>query len=190
MENLTHTLFGLALAKAGLEEASPLATTALVISSNLPDIDFLLGLGDTLTSIKYHRGITHSFIGVVVLAAALTILLVLVDRRFRLRRDLFRRPLKPLRIFWFGVLGGVGHLFMDYTTSYGVGPLLPFNGQWFYGDIVFIADPWIWLILGSCAVWLTVKARTRSNPRTAISFFWIVAGGATCAAVALAFRTP
>jgi len=190
MENLTHTLFGLALAKAGLEDATPLATTTLIISSNLPDIDFLMGLDDTVSSLKYHRGITHSFVGVTILAAAITIVLGLVDRRFRLRRDPFRRPLKPLRIFWIAVLGGVGHLFMDFTTSYGVRPLLPFNGQWFYGDIVFIADPWIWLILGSCAVWLTVKARTRSNPRTAVSLFWIVVGGATSAAMALAFRAP
>jgi inner membrane protein len=25
---------------------------------------------------------------------------------------------------------------------------MPFNGRWFYGDSVFIIDPWIWLILG------------------------------------------
>ena len=86
MENLTHTLFGLALAKAGLENATPLATTTLVISSNLPDIDFLMGLDDTVSSLKYHRGITHSFVGVTILAAAITIVLGLVDRRFRLRR--------------------------------------------------------------------------------------------------------
>jgi inner membrane protein len=190
MENLTHTLFGLAVAKSGLERATPLATATLVISSNLPDIDLLMGLDDTASSLKYHRGITHSFVGLAVLAAALTVALVFVDRRFRLRRDPFRRPLKPLRIFWIAYLGGLGHLFMDFTTSYGVRPLMPFSSKWFYGDMVFIADPWIWLILGSCCVWLTIKVRARSNPRTAVSVFWIVVGAGTAAVVALAFRTP
>jgi inner membrane protein len=26
--------------------------------------------------------------------------------------------------------------------------LMPFNGRWFYGDSLFIIDPWIWLVLG------------------------------------------
>ena len=186
MENLSHTLFGLVLSKAGLEETSPLATTALVISSNLPDVDALFGArSGSLGYIKYHRGITHSFIGIACLAAILTLLLVYIDRRLRLRRDPFFRPARPGRIFWISVLGGLGHLLLDFTNNYGVRPLLPFDGRWFYGDLVFIADPWIWLILGAAAVWATTAFKNKSNYKGGITFIWL--GVAALASAVLLF---
>src|SRR5260370_39350928 len=100
MENLAHTLLGLSFAKAGLERVSPLATTALVISSNLPDIDVLSRVqGGAVSHLEYHRGFTHGFVGLLLVAAALTLGLMFIDRRLRLRRDPFRRPLRPMRIF-------------------------------------------------------------------------------------------
>jgi len=184
MENLAHTLLGLSFAKAGLERVTPLATTALVISSNLPDIDVLLRLeGGTVSYLKHHRGFTHGFVGLLVVAAALTLGLMFIDRRLRLRHDPFRRPLRPMRIFWLAYLGGLGHTFMDFTNSYGVRPLLPFSQRWFYGDIAFVVDPWIWLILGSAAVWLT----TTDAPR---AFLWMVIGTIAGLIVALALRHP
>jgi inner membrane protein len=32
-------------------------------------------------------------------------------------------------------------------NTYGVRLLEPFSHQWFYGDTLFIADPWIWIML-------------------------------------------
>ena len=88
MENLAHTLLGLSFAKAGLERATPLATTALVISSNLPDIDVLSRIeGGTVSYLQYHRSFTHGFIGLLLVAAALTLALMFIDRRLRLRHD-------------------------------------------------------------------------------------------------------
>jgi membrane-bound metal-dependent hydrolase YbcI (DUF457 family) len=181
MENLSHTLFGLVLSKAGLEEASPLATTALVISSNLPDIDAIFSArGGSLSYIAYHRGITHSFVGITCLAAILTLALVYVDRRLRLRRDPFFRPARPARIFWISILGGLGHLFLDFTNNYGVRPLLPFSGRWFYGDLIFVADPWIWLILGAAGVWATMALKNKSNHKGSLIMVWLaVAAGAS-----------
>jgi inner membrane protein len=184
MDNLTHTLLGLSIAKAGLERATPLATTTLIISSNLPDIDVLGRLeGGTLGYLEYHRGFTHGFVGLAVLAAALTLVLMFIDRRFRLRRDLFGRPLKPVRVFLLAYLGGAGHSFMDFTNSYGIRPLLPFSDRWFYGDIAFVVDPWIWLILGSALVWLT----TTDAARIAV---WVLVGIILSLIVGLALRHP
>ncbi|HSO75748.1 MAG TPA: metal-dependent hydrolase, partial [Blastocatellia bacterium] len=121
MENFSHTLLGLSLAKAGLERVTPLATTALIISSNLPDIDNLAWVfGGTVSSLEHHRGFTHSFLGIGVLAVVLTLALTFLDRRFRLHSDPFRRPLRPLRILLVSCLGGLGHAFMDFTNVYGV----------------------------------------------------------------------
>jgi inner membrane protein len=187
MENLSHTLFGLALSKAGLEEVSPLATTALVLSSNLPDIDILFGVrGGSLDYIKYHRGITHSFVGIACLAALLTLALIYVDRRLRLKRDPFFRPARPARIFWICILGGLGHLALDFANNYGIRPLLPFSGRWFYGDLIFIADPWIWLILGASAVWLTTALKNRSSHKNRLIMLWIVVGLMASAALVFA----
>lgn len=184
MENLAHTLLGLSFAKAGLERATPLATTALVISSNLPDIDVLSRLeGGTVSYLEHHRGFTHGFVGLAIIAAVLTLALMFMDRRFRLRRDPFRRPLRPVRIFLLAYLGGLGHSFMDFTNSYGVRPLRPFSSRWFYGDLAFVVDPWIWLILGSAVVWLTTTDAART-------LFWLVIGIIVSLVVALALRHP
>ncbi len=189
MENLAHTLLGLAVAKAGLERATPLATTALVISSNLPDIDVVVRVRGLTSYLEHHRGVTHSLVGLVVLAAVLAFLLAYLDRKFRLRRDPFRRPVRPARLFWVSLLGGLGHTFMDFTNTYGVRPLLPFSRRWFYGDLAFVVDPWIWLILGSGAVWLTTNAATRPNSRIALrAIFWLVLAVLASLLVALAFR--
>ena len=179
MENFAHTLLGLSLAKAGLERATPLATTALVVASNLPDIDVLMRVGgDTSAYLEYHRGFTHSFVGLALLALIITVVLTLIDRRFRLRRDHRRRPMRPLRLFWIAYLGGLGHTFMDFVR-----PLLPFSPRWFYGDIIFVVDPWVWLILGSTVVWLTTTNSGRA-------FFWLVIGIVLSLVMMLALQTP
>lgn len=184
MENFSHTLFGLTLAKAGLDRTTPLATTALIVSSNLPDIDNVTWLvGGSIFSLEHHRGFTHGFLGLGLLAAALTFVLTFLDRRFRLRSDPFRRPLRPFRIFLISCLGGLGHTFMDFTNVYGVRPFAPFSQRWFYGDLVFIADPWIWLILGSGVVWLTTTDAART-------FGWLVVGIIASVVVTLSLRAP
>ncbi len=161
MENFTHTLLGFTLAKAGFERATPLATTTLVIASNLPDIDSAMRFRGAFEDLQTHRGITHSFIGIFVLAILLTVTLVFLDKRFRLHSDPFRRPIRPLRIFALACLGGLLHTFLDFTNNYGVRPLLPFSDRWFYGDFIFVVDPWIWLILGASLVWLTANSSVK-----------------------------
>ncbi len=161
MENFTHTLLGFTLAKAGLERATPLATTTLVIASNMPDLDSLMRFRGSFEDLQTHRGLTHSFIGILVLAGLLTLFLVFLDKRFRLHNDPFRRPIRPFRIFALACLGGLLHSFLDFTNSYGVRPLLPFNDKWFYGDFIFVVDPWIWLILGASLVWLTTNSTVK-----------------------------
>ncbi len=44
-------------------------------------------------------------------------------------------------------LGALTHPLLDLLTTYGIRLLSPFSHRWFYGDTLFIMDPWIWLML-------------------------------------------
>src|SRR5690349_5603283 len=80
MDNLTHSLLGLAAAKSGLDRLSPGATTLCVLAANSPDADIVILLfGDRWTFLQHHRGITHAIVGVVGLAILLPLLFFLGD---------------------------------------------------------------------------------------------------------------
>ena len=44
------------------------------------------------------------------------------------------------------------HVSLDAFNTYGVHPFFPFDSRWFYGDAVFIFEPWLWLLLGIAAI--------------------------------------
>jgi inner membrane protein len=64
------------------------------------------------------------------------------------------------------------HPALDWLNNYGLRWLMPFDGRWFYGDAVFIIDPWIWLGFGGIA-FLTWSYRLRSL--IGGSVFWLLA---------------
>ena len=45
------------------------------------------------------------------------------------------------------LVGVYSHVFLDYLNNYGVRLLTPVSWQWFYGDAIFIVDPWMWIVL-------------------------------------------
>ena len=55
------------------------------------------------------------------------------------------------------------HVFMDFTNSYGVRLLMPFSDRWFYGDALYIVDPWLYLIARGGSGWLAGAAVRRSG---------------------------
>jgi len=136
MDNLTHTLTGLALGRAGLESATPGATLALVLASNLPDIDIVFGLQGTAAYLEHHRDISHSILGAPLLALALAGVLRLTLRHARFL---------PLALC--SLLGVAVHVFMDLWTSYGTRVLAPLDRTFYTWDLVFIVDPAILLML-------------------------------------------
>jgi inner membrane protein len=152
MENLAHSLLGVTLARTKLGKRVPYATPALLIAANLPDADVVVSFWGSLYYLLHHRGITHSILGVFVLSIVLALILWLLGR--------WRAP---SRYSFPGILGVVTltsftHPLLDYTNSYGLRPFLPFLDNWYYGDIVFIVDPYLWLLLGG-AVLLTARRR-------------------------------
>ncbi|MBI4553426.1 MAG: metal-dependent hydrolase [Candidatus Latescibacteria bacterium] len=156
MENLTHTLLGVTLAKTGLGRWTRWATPALVIGSNLPDVDVLfVRFGEPFAYLTHHRGVSHAAVGMVGLAVLLTVVLWGWDRLSRAPRPHDTCPLSFARVFVLSLIGTASHTLLDFTNSYGVRPWLPFDDRWVYGDLVFIVDPWLWLILGGPLVCLT-----------------------------------
>ncbi len=159
MDNLAHSLAGLAAAKAGLERLSPGATSLCILAANSPDADVVVLLfSDRWSFLKYHRGITHSIFGTVILALALPVIFHFLDRLIaRIRGRQHKTVLNGLLLA--SLLVTASHPLMDWTNNYGVRLLLPWSGKWFYGDLVFIVDPFIWLILGGAGFLLTSKAK-------------------------------
>jgi inner membrane protein len=146
MENVCHTLAGAALARAGLDRVSPLAMPTLLVASNLPDADVVVSYWGNLAYLVHHRGITHSWVGIVVLAVVLAGAMYLIGAYLARRQDGVPRP-TFWRLFLISAIGLAVHLLLDYTNSYGIRPNQPFDDRWIFGDLVFIVDPWLWLIL-------------------------------------------
>ena len=136
------------MARAGLNRKSALATTTLVLAAEAPDIDVLTSLRGQVFGFAHHRGITHTFVGVPFVAAAVLLFIYLVYR-WRLRLHPPTRPLEPRWgiLFWLACLAGVVHIALDFTNNYGVRPFEPFSYKWYAWDIVFIVEPVLLLIL-------------------------------------------
>ena len=167
MDNLTHSLVGLTAAKAGLERLSPGATVLCVLAANSPDSDIVVLLcGDRWDFLQHHRGITHSIVGTAFLAVLLPLIFYGVDRLWaRLRHRPPKTNLRGLMIA--SVIVSATHPLLDWTNNYGIRFLLPWNPRWFYGDLVFIVDPFMWLvfIVGLLFIW-----RARAGWRSKIAF--------------------
>jgi inner membrane protein len=168
MDNLTHSLVGLVAAKAGLERLSPGATIVCVLAANAPDLDILATLGGRWFYLHNHRGITHSIVGTLALALLIPALFYLGDLILaRLRK---RQPSVRLRgLLSASLILSASHPLMDWTNNYGVRPLLPWSGRWFYGDLVFIVDPWIWLVVGGAVFLLTSRRLWQISLWTALA---------------------
>jgi inner membrane protein len=156
VDNITHTLTAVALSQAGLNRKTRFASFALVVGANIPDVDLVWAYGGTATYLKYHRGITHSFLGVTVLAVLLGCIIYFAGRRLVPKEN--APPLRAPWLFFLCWVGTASHLLMDFTNAYGVRPFLPFSGRWYAWDIMFIFDP---LLLALLALGLGVPAILR-----------------------------
>ena len=158
MDPVTHTLVGASLATTRLAVRTRYAAPALVIGANLPDIDVLSYFVGGDFALGFRRGWTHGVLALVVLPALLALAFLLGERLWRDRGGTNR----PLAVGWlFGLcyLATLTHPVLDWLNTYGMRWWMPFSDKWYYGDSVFIMDPWLWLILG-CG-WLVGRRATR-----------------------------
>jgi inner membrane protein len=164
MDNVCHTLVGAVCGEAGLKSRSRFGSAALMIAANLPDIDVAVFATGT-PSVVFRRGITHGIAAQAILPPVLAFIMWRLARR----RDAAGHP--PAHFGWLVVLAYVGvlsHVALDYLNTYGIRLLMPFSNRWFYGDTLFIIDPWMWLVLG-LGVWLARRSRSPRPARQAIA---------------------
>lgn len=136
----------------------------MAAAAELPDIDSLWAFRGPVDAFQHHRGITHTFLGVL-FEAAFVVLVVYGVHRWRAARYARRvrpapvgdhipveRPLTAAPVRWgllygFCIIALLSHLLLDYTNNYGVRPFYPFNPHWYAASIVFIFDPLIFVLL-------------------------------------------
>jgi inner membrane protein len=127
----------------GLKRLTPRAMPALIIAANLPDIDSFVARPLGLEPIAVHRGFTHGIGGLVAMPFLAAAIILLSQKLWPSKEGPIR--LGGLLICCFAAT--LSHPILDFITSYGTRLLEPFSHRWFYGDAIFIVDPWLWLIL-------------------------------------------
>jgi inner membrane protein len=135
------------MGRAGLNRKTALATATLTLAAEAPDLDVFSRFGGSAFALNHHRGFTHSFLGVPLVAAVVVAFLYLL---WRLRGRKTHNPNLPPRwglLFAYACLAGLSHILLDFTTSYGVRPFWPFSERWISWDIVYIAEPVLLIVL-------------------------------------------
>lgn len=171
MDNITHAFVGAAFGESALPPAAAkkarlVFLVAGIAAASAPDLD-LLYTGITEKPLGYllhHRGHTHTWPGLVVLALVIAGAMWLWPAARQVMKEAPQR-------FWLTIAAGLAsHLLMDAGNSYGAHLFWPWRKGWAYGDTIFILEPWLWLILG---VALTMNAKTTTG-RIVTGLFTVV----------------
>lgn len=175
MDNVSHSLAGWALSRAAGPRRPPGTTLALVLASNLPDIDIVLEARSEAAYLLFHRGLTHSLVGLVILPLVLA-------------AGLWWAYGGRTRFGWLALVCGCGvalHLLYDVVTSWGTMLLYPFSSTRYALDWLFIVDFVTWAL--PIAV-LLVSRRQPELARTAV-VVWMLALLVYGASAALVHRS-
>jgi inner membrane protein len=176
MEPVTHFLTGACIGRAGLNRKTAYATLACVLAAEAADLDIFAGFAGPVEELKHHRGITHTFWAVPVIAGVITGAIWLFDRwRHARKRDTVaplltsaeagdlggmaqpapmvapslaaaRQPVHWGWLYLASFIAALTHILLDWTNNYGVRPFFPLNAHWYSGSFMFIAEPILWLL--------------------------------------------
>jgi inner membrane protein len=138
------------MGRAGLNRKTALATATLTLAAEAPDVDVVAYFHDSVFGFAHHRGFTHSFLGIPLIALLVVAVIYLA---WRLRGRKTNNPDLPPRwglLYFYACVAGVSHILLDFTNNYGVRPFWPFSERWYSWDIVFIIEPTLlaMLVLG------------------------------------------
>ncbi len=161
MEPVTHFLTGACLGRAGFNRKTAYATLAAVLAAEAADLDVFWGFAGPVEELKHHRGITHTFWAVPVVAGVV-VGAIWLFHRWRESRPSRRKaraqagpadhsqpktlrapstPRQPVHWGWLyatAFVAALSHLLLDWTNNYGLRPFFPFNPRWYAGSFMFI----------------------------------------------------
>lgn len=166
MDPVCHTLVGASLAETGLKRRTALGAATLLIGANLPDVDVLAYFVGPTVALSFRRGVTHGVLALLVLPLLLTGLILLWDTVVRRRSKRGADPpedVVPSQVLFLAFISVLTHPTLDFLNVYGMRWLMPFSDRWFYGDTLFIVDPWIWGMLAA-GIYLA-RQRLKSSDR-------------------------
>lgn len=137
MDPITHGITGALLGKGLFSERhGRIATFAAILGSVFPDVDVFQEafVRDPLSIVKYHRGVTHSFVCLPIFAGLLAWL-----TRWIAKRTGHESPSWPMLTLIYGV-GIASHIILDAMTSFGTRIWDPISQQRVAWDVLFIID--------------------------------------------------
>jgi membrane-bound metal-dependent hydrolase YbcI (DUF457 family) len=137
MDPITHGITGALLGKGFFSDRQGrVATFAATLGAVFPDVDIVAELSsrDPMAIVKYHRGITHSFVALPVFAALLAWL-----TRWVARRRGIETPSWMMLTLIYGA-GIASHILLDGTTSFGTRMWTPISQKRVAWDLMFIID--------------------------------------------------
>lgn len=178
MDNVTHSLLGAALATVALPTTvtpsrQRLFLAAGILASNAPDLDLLyVGImSPPLGYLLHHRGHTHTLAGLLGLGAlfGLAGLVVPAVRRMTTGADRVRLALLI-------AVSLACHVLLDACNSYGVHALYPIDAGWYYGDSLFIIEPWLWLLLAAALPWHAMSRLAGRGLLALVALFGVALG--------------
>jgi membrane-bound metal-dependent hydrolase YbcI (DUF457 family) len=145
MDPITHGITGALLGKGFFSKReTKVAIFAATLGAVFPDIDIVADIvsRDPLAIVKYHRSITHSFVGLpffaMLLAALTPPVLNWLKRRYASLRDWVAPSFWKLTLIY-GV-GIASHIILDAMTSFGTRIWYPISDQRVAWDMLFIVD--------------------------------------------------
>ncbi|MBL0232899.1 MAG: metal-dependent hydrolase [Chitinophagaceae bacterium] len=161
MDSITHIVLGAAIGEAFAgKKLGKRAMFLGAVAQSLPDIDFVAGAWNgTAENLLAHRGFTHSFLFILLMAPVLG----LVAERWH-------RPHNISLLKWslfFGV-NALIHVLIDGMNSYGTGWFEPFSHARISYNWIFVADPFfsVWLAIG----FIMLLVLRKKSPRR---IFWV-----------------
>jgi len=137
MDPITHGITGALLGKGLFSERhGRIATFAATLGSVFPDVDVFQEafVHDPLSIVKYHRGVTHSFVCLPIFAGLLAWL-----TRWVAKRTGHESPSWAMLTLIYGA-GIASHIILDGMTSFGTRIWDPISQQRVAWDVLFIID--------------------------------------------------
>ena len=147
MDPIAHGLAGSVIFNLGFRRKQ--AFWVLLLSSLLPDIDYITRFWGVDVFLRYHRGITHSIFASIIVSVIIGIL--------------FGREKDFIYYSFLAFLAYNAHLFMDLSNQYGTRILAPLDWYPYSLDLMFIIDPYI-----TAALLLSVVLSKVNKKRTAL----------------------